>query len=175
MAERPPTTEAHLERPGPAEFRDPLVRREMQKAAVWFGMGLAILGIITLGQPLLLIIGGAIFAVLLDGGVRFLGRYLPIPRAWRLALVLVLGFGFLGWVFWFAGTTIAAQFEALRDVVTAQFDRLMAFVASLGLVVGKPTDWRTQLLGGIGHLTSAVGSVIGGVASVIAMLVIGIF
>src|SRR5689334_20918058 len=134
MAERPPTTEPHVERPGPAEFRDPLVRREMQKAAVWFGMALAIVGVIVLGQPLLLIIGGAIFAVLLDGGVRLLGRFLPIPRGWRLLLVLILGFGFLAWVFWFAGTTIAAQFEALRDVVTAQFNRLMDFAASLGLV-----------------------------------------
>jgi predicted PurR-regulated permease PerM len=172
---RRPTTEPHVERPGPAEFRDPFVRREMQKAAVWFGIGLAILGVITLGQPLLLIVGGAIFAVFLDGGVRLLGRYLPIPRGWRLLIVLILGFGFLGWVIWFAGTSIAAQFEALRDVVAAQFNRVMSFVTSLGLVAGKPSDLRTQLLGGIGHLTSAVGSVIGAVASVIAMIVIGIF
>ena len=175
MSSKPPTTEPHVERPGPAEFRDPLVRREMQKAAVWFGMGLAILGVITLGQPLLLIIGGAIFAVFLDGGVRLLGRFLPIPRGWRLLIVLIIGFGFLGWVFYFAGTTIAAQFEALRDVVTAQFNRVMDFAASLGLMDGKPTDWRSQVLGGVGRLTSAVGSVVGAVASVIAMLVIGIF
>ena len=175
MTARPPTTEPHLERPGPAEFRDPLVRREMAKAAVWFGIGLAILGVIVLGQPLLLIIGGAIFAVFLDGGARLLGRYLPIPRGWRLLLVLLLGFGFLGWVFWFAGTTIAAQFEALRAVVTAQFDRLVSFASSLGLVDAQPTNWRSQLLGGVGRLTSAVGSVIGAVASVIAMIVIGIF
>src|SRR5690242_15439119 len=175
MGSRPPTTEPHVERPGPAEFRDPLVRREMAKAAVWFGMALAIIGIIVLGQPLLLIVGGAIFAVFLDGGVRLLGRFLPIPRGWRLVLVLFFGFGFLGWVFWFAGTTIAAQFEALRAVVTAQFDRLMNFAASLGLMQGEPTNWRSQLLGGVGRLTSAVGSVIGAVASVIAMIVIGIF
>src|SRR5690348_1359054 len=170
MAERPPTTEPHVERPGPAEFRDPLVRREMQKAAVWFGMALAIVGVIVLGQPLLLIIGGAIFAVLLDGGVRVLGRVLPIPRGWRLMLVLLLGFGFLGWVFYFAGTTIAAQFEALREVVTQQFNRLMAFASSLGLVPkGQTPDLGTQILGGLNRLTSAVGSVIGAVASVIAM------
>jgi predicted PurR-regulated permease PerM len=175
MSATPPTTEPHLERPGPAEFRDPLVRREMQKAAVWFGIGLAILGVIVLGQPLLLIIGGAIFAVFLDGGARLLARYLPIPRAWRLLLVLVLGFGFLAWVVWFAGTTIAAQFEALRAVVTAQFDRLMKFAASLGLVDEVSTNWRSQVLGGVGRLTSAVGSVIGAVASFIAMIVIGIF
>ena len=121
MLDRPPTTEPHLERPGPAEFRDPLVRREMRKAVVWFGVGLAVVGVVVLAQPLLLIVGGAIFAVFLDGGVRLLGRYLPIPRGWRLVLVLLLGFGFLGWVFRFAGTTIAAQAEALRAVVTAQF------------------------------------------------------
>ena len=173
---KPPTVEPHIERPGPAEFRDPLVRREMQKAAVWFGMALAIAAVIVLGQPLLLIVGGAIFAVFLDGGVRILGRYLPIPRGWRLLLVLLLGFGFIGWVCWFAGTTIAAQFEALRQVVTAQFDRLLAFAESLGVMPrGQPTDIGSQLLGGIGRLTSAVGSVIGAVASVIAMIVIGIF
>jgi predicted PurR-regulated permease PerM len=176
MPTKPPTTEPHVERPGPAEFRDPLVRREMQKAAVWFGMALAIAGVIVLGQPLLLIIGGAIFAVFLDGGVRLLGRYLPIPRGWRLLIVLLLGFGFIGWVVWFAGTTIAAQFEALRAVVTAQFDRLLTFAGSLGLMPkGEPTDIGSQLLGGVGRLTTAVGSVIGGVASVIAMVVIGIF
>src|SRR6478752_4979625 len=98
MGSRPPTTEPHIERPGPAEFRDPLVRREMQKAAVWFGMALAIAGVIFLAQPLLLIVGGAIFAVFLDGGIRLLGRWLPIPRGWRLLIVLLLGCGFLGWV-----------------------------------------------------------------------------
>jgi predicted PurR-regulated permease PerM len=172
----PPTVEPHIERPGPAEFRDPLVRREMAKAAVWLGMALAIAGIIVLAQPLLLIVGGAIFAVFLDGGTRLLGRWLPIPRGWRLLLTLVLGFGFLGWVFWFAGTTIAAQFEALRLVVTAQFNRLMEFAASLGLVPqGPPSNIGSQLLGSVGRLTSAVGSAIGAAGSVIAMIVIGIF
>jgi predicted PurR-regulated permease PerM len=176
MAKRPPTTEPHVERPGPAEFRDPLVRREMQRAAVWFGMALAIAGVVVLGQPLLLIVGGLIFAVFLDGGVRLLGRFLPIARGWRLGLVLLLGFGFLGWVVWFAGTTIGAQFEALREVVTNQFDRLVAFAESLGLMPkGQTPDIGSQLLGGVGKLTSAVGTVVGGVASVIAMIVIGIF
>src|SRR6476661_7984303 len=131
---RPPTVEPHIERPGPAEFRDPFVRREIAKAAVWLGMALAIVGIVVLAQPLLLIVGGAIFAVFLDGGTRLLGRYLPIGRGWRLLLVLLIGFGFLAWVFYFAGTTIAAQAEALRAVVTAQFNRLLDFVGSLGLI-----------------------------------------
>ena len=83
---------------------------------------------------------------------------------------------FIGWVVWFAGTTISAQFEALREVVTAQFDRLIDFrgVARAD-AQGAIADLGSQLLGGVGRLTSAVGSVIGGVASVIAMIVIGIF
>ena len=172
----PPTVEPHVERPGPAEFRDPHVRREMQKAAVWFGMGLAVAGAIILAQPLLLIVGGMVFAVFLDGGVRLLGRFLPIARPWRLAVVLILGFGFLGWVFWFAGTTIATQAEALRGVMTEQFQRAMAFAESLGLLPrGGGSNIGSQLLGGVGKLTSAVGSVIGAATSVIVMLVIGIF
>ena len=176
MGTRPPTTEPHVERPGPAEFRDPLVRREMAKAAVWFGMALLIVGIVVLAQPLLLIVGGAIFAVFLDGGARLLGRILPIPRGWRLLLTILLGFGFLGWVFWFAGTTIADQFEQLRLVVTAQFNRLLEFAASVGLMpTGQATNIGGQLLGSVGRLTSAVGSAIGAVTSVILMLVIGMF
>jgi predicted PurR-regulated permease PerM len=176
MGTRPPTTEPHVERPGPAEFRDPLVRREMAKAAVWFGMALLIVGIVVLAQPLLLIVGGAIFAVFLDGGARLLGRVLPIPRGWRLLLTILLGFGFLGWVFWFAGTTIADQFEQLRLVVTAQFNRLLEFAASVGLMpTGQATNIGGQLLGSVGRLTSAVGSAIGAVTSVILMLVIGMF
>ena len=49
---------------------------------------------------------------------------LPIGRGWRLLIVILLGFGFVGWVFYFAGTTFAAQFEALRAVVEAQVKRL---------------------------------------------------
>jgi predicted PurR-regulated permease PerM len=175
MAE-PPTVEPHIERPGPAEFRDPVIRRELQKAAVWFGLALAIAGVIVLAQPLLLILGGLIFAVFLDGGTRLLGRVLPISRGWRLLLTILLGFGFIGWVFWFAGTTIAAQAETLRAVVTAQFHRVVEFAASLGLLPkGQPSTVGAQLLGSVGRLTSAVGSAIGAATSVIAMIVIGIF
>ena len=176
MGSGPPTTEAHVERPGPAEFRDPMVIRELRRAAVWFGLALLIAGVIVLAQPLLLILGGMIFAVFLDGGARLIGRFLPIGRGFRLALALMIGFGFIGWVFWYAGTTIAAQFETLRIVVTAQFDRVMAFAESLGLIPkGPPSNLGSQLLGSVGRLTSAVGSALGAITSVILMLVIGIF
>ncbi|NUT01144.1 MAG: AI-2E family transporter [Sphingomonas sp.] len=176
MGSGPPTVEPHVERPGPAEFRDPMVVRELKRAAVWFGLALLIVGVIVLAQPLLLIVGGMIFAVFLDGGARLIARVLPIGRGFRLLLALLIGFGFVGWVLWYAGTTIAAQFEALRIVVTAQFARLMEFAASLGLVPkGPPANLGSQLLGSVGRLTSAVGSALGAITSVILMIVIGIF
>ena len=168
--------DGHVERPGPTEFSDPLTRRELRKAIVWFGTALAIIGVIVLAHPLLLIIGGAIFAVFLDGGARLVGRALPIARGWRLGIVILLGFGFVGWVVWFAGTTIAEQFETLRVVIAAQFTRLMEFAASLGLLPeGRAVNLGSELLGSVGRLTSAVGSAIGAVGSMILMLVIGIF
>jgi len=171
-----PTPEPHVERPGPAEFRDPLVRTELKRASVWIGMLLLVAGVIVLAQPLMLIIGGMVFSVLLDGGTRLLGRILPIRRSWRLALVILFAIAFLGWVGWFAGTTIAAQAEALRAVVTVQIDRLIAWASGLGLLPkGQSFDIGKQVAGSVGRLTSAVGSALGAVTSGILIIVIGIF
>ena len=171
----PPPTEAHVEHPGPTEFRDPVVRRELQRAAVWFGLALAIAGVIFLAQPLLLIIGGLIFAVVLDGGARALGRILPISRGWRLALAILLGLGFIGWVFYYAGTTFAGQAETLRAVVETQAARLYGWAQDVGLVTGPGPAIGQQLMGSVGRLTTAVGSALGAVTSAILILVIGIF
>jgi predicted PurR-regulated permease PerM len=176
MAGQPPTIEPHVERPGPAEFRDPLVRREIQRAAVWIGAGLLTAGVIFLAQPLLLIIGGLVLSVVLDGGTRVLGRVLPIGRGWRLLLVVLLGFGFVGWVFWYAGTTFAAQFEALRAVVETQVTRLYAWAQGVGLVTDPtPGSLGQQLMGSVGRLTTAVGSALGALTSAILIFVIAIF
>ena len=80
----------------PRSVRPPRAAARPRSGSAW---RLLIVGVIVLAQPLLLIVGGAIFAVFLDGGTRLLGRFLPIPRGWRLLLIILLGFGFLGWVF----------------------------------------------------------------------------
>lgn len=166
----------HVEQPGPAEFRDPVVRSELKRAAVWLGLALLIVAVIFLAQPLLLIVGGMVLAVILDGGARLLGRVLPIPRGWRLLLVILGALGFLAWVLYYAGTSFAAQFEALRTTVEAQASRLYAWAFDHGLVSeGSPDTLGQQILGSVGRLTSAVGSVIGGVTSAVLILVIGIF
>lgn len=166
----------HQEQPGPAEFRDPLVQTELKRASVWFGLALLIAGVIFLAEPLLLIIGGLVFAVLLDGGSRLLGRALPIGRGWRLLLVIIAGLGFVGWLLYYAGTTFAAQFEALRTTVEAQATRLLAWAYDHGLVAqGSPDALAGQVLGSVGRLTSALGSALGVVTSAVLIFVLGIF
>ena len=167
---------AHVEEPGPTEFQDARMVAEAKRAAIWLGMALLLVGIVVLAQPLMLIIGGLVFSVILDGGARLLGRVLPIGRGWRLAIVALAGFGFIGWTFYYAGTTLATQAEALRVVVTAQVNSLLAIAENLGLLPkGGPVDLSTQVMGGVGRLTSAVGSALGAVTSMIMILVIGIF
>ena len=175
MADRKPSP-PRAEQPGPADMSSQSARNEARKAAIWLGMALAIVGVVVLAQPIMLIIGGMVFAVILDGGTRLLGRVLPIGRAWRLAIVTLAGFGFIAWTFYFAGTTLAEQAGALRIVVTEQSSKLLAYLGAAGLLPeGGIPSFGTQLFGGIGRLTSAVSTVVGAISSIIAVLVIGIF
>jgi predicted PurR-regulated permease PerM len=167
----------HVEERGPTELRDPLVRQELKRAGVWLGLIVAILAVWFLAQPLLLIFAGIVFAAMLDGGTRLLGRVLPIGRGWRLAIVTIAGFAFLAWVLFFAGQTIAEQAETLRTAVTQQANRLLVWGNQLGLVEGglKLDQLSGQLMGSLGRLTTAVGSAVGAVTSLVLILVIGIF
>ena len=168
--------ERHDVRPGPTDIQDTTVLREVRRAAVWLGMALLIVGVIVLAQPLLLIIGGLVFAVILDGGTRLLGRILPIGRGWRLAIVTLAGFGFVGWTLYFTGTTLVEQAETLRTVITAQAAKFVATIGSLGVFPqGNLSSVGQQLLGGVGRLTAAVSTAIGALTSIVMIIVIGIF
>jgi predicted PurR-regulated permease PerM len=166
----------HDNRPGPTDIHDSSVIREVKRAAVWIGMILLVLLCIVLAQPIMLIIGGLVFAVVLDGGTRLLGRVLPIGRGWRLAIVTIAGFAFIGWTFYYAGTTLAGQAEQLRAVITAQGDRLMGYLRQSGMMpAGDMSQIGSQMVGGMGRLTTALSSAFGALSSILMVLVIGIF
>ncbi|MDQ4088671.1 MAG: AI-2E family transporter [Pseudomonadota bacterium] len=153
------------------------MRGELKRASVWFGLGLAILGVIFLAQPLLLIFGGIVFASMLDGGTRLLGRVLPIGRGWRLLIVTLAALAFLVGTVWLAGVQLAAQAAALRDIVAVQINRIIALAGSYGLGTDmvQPQQMMEQLMGSLGLLTSAVTTAIGGVTSMVMIIVIGLF
>ncbi len=174
MAETP--LDRHIEQPGPTDFHDSRTRLEFKRAAVWLGLALIIVGVITLAHPLILIVGGMVFAVILDGGVRLLGRVLPVRRGVRLMLVILVGLGFLGWVAYYAGTTLAAQAAILRTVVEAQLARLLELANQSGIIApSSRANIGSQIFGSVGKLTSVVGSAIGGIGSFLMIIVIGIF
>jgi predicted PurR-regulated permease PerM len=166
----------HVEQAGPAELRDPVIREEMKRASVWIGMILAVVGVIFLAQPLLLILAGIVLASMLDGGTRLLGRFLPIARGWRLAIVTLLGIGFIVWTIYFTGTSLAGEAERLRSSVTGQIDRILAWANSTGLTQGVDVQQvGGQLMGTLGRLGSAVSTALGAITSLVMILVIGIF
>ncbi len=170
------TPSVHDNRPGPTDIHDSSVIRDAKRAAVWIGMVLLVVGCVVLAQPIMLIIGGLVFAVILDGGTRLLGRVLPIGRGWRLAIVTLAGFAFIGWAFYYAGTTLAEQAGALNEVVVSQSERLMAYVQKWGLVPeGNISQISGQLLGGVGRLTTALSTAFGALSSILMILVLGIF
>ncbi|RYD98595.1 MAG: AI-2E family transporter [Sphingomonadales bacterium] len=166
-----------VQEPGPNEMRDPATRAELKRASVWFGLGIAVALIVLLVQPLLIIFGGLVFASMLDGGVRLLGRVLPIPRGLRLMIVVVLVIAFIAGVFYLTGVQIAQQAEQLRATLTVQFNRATGWLDSLGVMPGRSdlTGIAQQALGSVGRLTSAVGSVLGAGASLLMVMTIGLF
>lgn len=166
----------HRELPGPNELRDPLVRQEMKRALVWVGVIGSVAATIFLWQPLLLIFGGVVFAAMLDGGSRLLGRIAPIGRGWRLLIVMLGVFAFLAWIVYFTGSTISSQAEGLRNIVTAQLERLIGWANSQHLLDGaQASEIGSQLVGSIGRVTSALGTAVGAVTSGVMIVVIGVF
>ena len=175
MSDLPPP--GRKEAPGPADFSDPLTGRELHRALVWAAVAVAIVLVWFLSQPLLLIFGGAVFASMLDGGVRLLGRVLPIRRGLRLAIVsvgvVVVALGFL----FFAGTQLAGQAQALQTTVVTQGQRVLDLAHQRGWL---PPDTGVrelgqQLMGSFGKVTAVLGSAFGAFSSFLAIIVIGLF
>jgi len=176
MADAPPPGRP-ADRPGPSELRDPIIRQELKRASVWFALGLAVLAVIFLAQPLLLIFGGIVLASIFDGGTRLLGRVLPIGRGWRLLIVVIAAFAFLFGTIWLAGVQLSAQAAAFRVTLETQISRLLALGAAYGFEAPSVSADQLieQAMGSVGRLTSAVGTAVGVVTNLVMILVIGLF
>ncbi len=167
----------HIEEPGPTEVRDPFVRQELKRAAIWIGLIVGVVMVWQLAQPLLLIFAGVVLAAMLDGGTRLLGRVLPIGRRWRLLIVSVLVVSFFSWAFILAGTQMVFQAEELRNVVQEQVVRIAAWAKTQGLTsqTFDTAAITSEIAGTLGRLTSAVSSALGALTSLALIMVIGVF
>ena len=162
---------------GPTEVYDPAIRNELKRAAVWIGLAALVGLVILLIHPILLIIGGLVLASMLDGGARLLGRVLPIPRGFRLALVIVAVGAFLFWTVSITGSQLADQALTLRSTVEGQVARIGSFAQEHGFVVSA-SDFKgltSEAFKSVGRLTEAVTSALGIITSLAMMLVLAVF
>ena len=168
---------AQREEPGPSDFTDPGTSREFHRAVIWIGSVVAVVLVWFLAQPLLLIVGGVVFAALLDGGVRLLGKVTTLRRGLRLAIVAIFVACFLIGFVVLMGSQLAGQFEALRAVVMDQANRVIDYGHRLGLVPPKQgaAQIGRQLVGSFGEVTAALGTALGGLSSLLAIIVLGLF
>ncbi|CAN5376928.1 AI-2E family transporter [soil metagenome] len=170
-------TPDHVETPGPSELRSPLVREEIARAGVWFGIAIVIALAVLLAQPILTILGALVLTTMLDGGARLLRRAAPIGRGWRLTIVILGVFGFLAWTVYLTGSNLAAQAQAMRHIVEIQIDRIGTWAQQLG-ISATPADLKslgTQVFSSLGRVTAAVSTAVGVVTSLVMMLVLAIF
>lgn len=161
----------------PHEVRNPETRQEIRRAAVWLGMACAIALVVLLVQPLLIIFSGLVFAAMLDGGVRLLGRVLPIGRGWRLLIVCLLTVAFLIGTFVLLGVQLTAQVNQLRVTVEEQSVRVTAWLTQQGLMPGASdmSGIARQALSSVGRVTSWVGTAVGALTTMFMIVVIGLF
>lgn len=161
----------------PTHISSPELRHEAQRAAIWVAVvGLALLAVY-ISQSLLVIFGAMVFAAMLDGGSRLLGRFLPIGRNLRLGLVLLLSVGFLVWLFYFAGSQISRQAALFPALVGTQLERLFAWLDVNGFAISQAdvSSYAASLVGGVGTVTKAIGGIFGSLATLFLIVIIGIY
>ena len=152
---------ADLEKAGPTDISDPLMRQEAKRAAVWIGIAVLVALVAFLAQPLLVIFGGMVFAAMIDGGARLLGRVLPLPRGIRVTIVLLAGVAFLGWTAMFAGQQIAAEAAALPAIVETQALRAIDWLQSHGFAINAANiqGIAEKALGGVSQRLGRIAEV----------------
>lgn len=161
----------------PSRISDPRLRHEFARAFIWTGtVGAAILAV-AIARPLLVIFGGMVFAAMIDGGARLLGRVLPIARGWRVAMVLIFAVLFFIWLGYFAGSTISQEAAQFPAVIERQLGELVQWARSQGFQISQQQLERYAggITSGIGTVTKALGGILGGVTTIILILIIGIY
>ncbi|GAA0275120.1 AI-2E family transporter [Alteraurantiacibacter aestuarii] len=161
----------------PTRISNPELRHEASRAAVWIGMvGLAVLTVY-ISQSLLVIFGAMVFAAMIDGGVRLLGRGLKIGRSWRIAIVLVSSVAFLIWLGWFAGSQISQEAAQFPAIVETQMIQLFEWLDTQGFAIdiSDVQGLIGQAISGFGTVTRALGGILGGLTTLVVVAIIGIY
>ncbi|MDF1833786.1 MAG: AI-2E family transporter [Alteraurantiacibacter sp. bin_em_oilr2.035] len=161
----------------PARISTPALRFEAARALIWTTViGLIILAVY-ISQSLLVIFGAMVFATMVDGGARLLGRWIPIGRNWRISIVLLSAVAFLAWLTMFAGSQITREAAAFPGIVQEETSKLFAWLRAQGLQVDMEMmqSMANQAASGFGTVTRALGGLVGGLTTLVLIIIIGIY
>lgn len=161
----------------PTRIANPLLRHEAQRAMIWVGVVGTALLLVYIAHPLLVIFGAMVFAAMIDGGARLLGRALKIGRGWRIGLVLLGTVAFFAWLVFFTGSQISQQAAELPTIVSAQFVRTIAWLDGQGFNInpGDAQSLLSQVASGAGTVSRAIGGVLGALTTLVVVAIIGIY
>ncbi len=161
----------------PSRINDPRIRHEISRAIVWVAVVGAVTLAVWIARPLLVIFGAMVFASMIDGGARLLGRVVNIGRAWRVAIVLLATVVFLVWLIYFAGSTISQEAAQFPAIIERQVGELIDWAQKQGFEISQPhlQDYLGSIGSGISTVTRALSGLAGGVATIVLILVIGIY
>ncbi|MCB2065602.1 MAG: AI-2E family transporter [Erythrobacter sp.] len=161
----------------PTRISSPELRFEALRALTWtLVVGLVALAVY-LSQSLLVIFGAMVFAAMIDGGVRLLGRVLTIGRGWRITLVLGAAVAFLAWLTVFAGNQISREAAEFPLIVQEQAVRLLDWMREQGFEIRLENvqGMASQAISGFGTVTRALGGLMGGLTTLLMIAIIGIY
>jgi predicted PurR-regulated permease PerM len=134
-----------------------------------------------IADALLLVFGGVLLAIALDGLARPISKFFGLPRRWSLVLILVLipaaliGFG------WLAGPQIADQTGQLLEYIPSAIESAKGLVEEIGwlsaMVERLPNS--EQLIrssaGVLGRIPGIFTSVVGAALGAVLIVFIGVF
>lgn len=161
----------------PTQIASPELRFEAKRAFIW-ALVIGLIGLaIYLSQSLLVIFGAMVFGALIDGGVRLIGKVLPIGRNWRVAMVLAATIAFFAWLILFAGGQIAAEASAFPDLIRNQIAQLLAYLREQGVSISQQNveNVAGSLISGVGTVTRAIGGLFGGLTTLLLIVIIGVY
>jgi predicted PurR-regulated permease PerM len=164
-------------RASPTGIASPELRLEAQRAGIWVAVVGSTLLAVYVAQSLLVIFGAMVFAALVDGGARLLGRVLPIGRGLRIGLVLIATVAFFAWLGLFAGSQISQEAAQLPAIVGTQAGRLLGWLQGQGFAITADDvqNFAGQLMSGVGMVTRAIGGIFGAFTLLLLIVIIGIY
>lgn len=173
--------EAHSDRrdlgSSPSHIADPRVRHEYARAFIWAVTVGAVALTVYISSALLALFGAMVFAAMIDGGARLLGRVLPIGRGWRVGIVLIATTVFLVWLAYFAGSTISQEAAQFPAIIERQVNSLVAWARAQGfdISMSRVQGYAGGMSSGLGTVTRAVGGILGGLTTALLIAIIAIY